>query len=174
MTSSDPVPDVRALWKATAIARNNGDFIRIKTYSSYSLEIEDPKAHEYLLKSEASDEELGLAITEALNQSRFLSIEEAKELRANAPENYINWIQKTMSRYGYKTKRALFKNMQSCGISSDEGIITIRPTHHSRLESWDGEGITEANYVKVPADIPPAEIGKALRLAFSRCTGMGA
>lgn len=169
MSSTDPIPDARALWKATAEATFNNDFIGVIAYSGYSMIFADPKAEEYLLHPSISDEELGEAILLAIKQSRFLSIAEAKELRSNAPQNYLNWIQKIMTLYGYKTKRALFKNMKSCGISSHEGIITIRPSHHAKLEAWDGDGISEADYVKVPVDSPPAEIGKALRLAFSRC-----
>ena len=64
--------------------------------------------------------------------------------------------------------------MMSCGLACKDGTIIIRPSHHKQLEYWSGEGFTESDYIKLPADSPPEEIGAALRLAFSRCTGMGA
>jgi hypothetical protein len=171
MNKPQPLPDLRARWRPQASASNNGDFISIETYSSHGLAIGDPIANEHLLTPDASEEDLGLAILDALKQSRFLSLEEEGNLLENAKQNYLKWVQKIMNKYGYKTKRALFKNMKNCGIDNREGIITIRPSHHEKLEAWDGEGFTEQDDVKVPADSPPAEIGAALRLAFSRCTG---
>lgn len=75
-----------------------------------------------------------------------------------------------MNFYSYKTKRALFKNMMRCDIEIQEDIIIMEPNHHVKLEAWDGEGFTEKDYVKIPADSSHEKIGKALRLAFSRCT----
>jgi hypothetical protein len=75
-----------------------------------------------------------------------------------------------MQRYGYKTKRALFKNMKSCSVEVDDGMMTIQPWHHEKLEGWSGNGISKEDYVVIPANSTPGEIGEALRLAFSRCT----
>lgn len=159
------------IWKNCADAKHNGDFISIETYSGYALEMADPAAPEYLFEPNVSDESLGQAVLHALNQSRFLSLEEAKTLRMTVEKNYADWVQKLMTQYGYKTKRALFKNMKSCGIECHEGIITIRPSHHEKLEGWGGTGISPDSYVKLSADASPAEVGAGLRLAFSRCTG---
>jgi hypothetical protein len=38
------------------------------------------------------------------------------------------------------------------------------------LEQWEGLGPNDAGAVEIPADSTPAEIGAALRLAFTRCT----
>lgn len=158
-------------WKSRASVSNNGDFISIETYSGYTMAMADPKASEYLLDPYASDEQLGEAVLNALKNSRFIPLEQARELRMNIEQNYKNWIQQMMARYGYKTKNALFKKMMSCGIQLDDGIITIRPSYHEKLEAWSGDGINEEDYVKVSADSPPADIGAALKLAFMRCRG---
>ena len=76
-----------------------------------------------------------------------------------------------MTRFGFKTIRALYKNMMNCGIRSKAGVITIAPTHHERLCGWSrekGDGIED---VLIPATSAPVEVGAALRLAFSRCAG---
>jgi len=75
-----------------------------------------------------------------------------------------------MDRYGYRTKRALFKNMKSCGILAEGDVIIISPSRHEKLEAWGrekGDGIED---VVIEANRSPSEIGAALRLAFSRCT----
>jgi hypothetical protein len=61
--------------------------------------------------------------------------------------------------------------MKSCDIECSGGIITIGPTKHEKLEGWGrtkGDGIED---VVIPPNSPPAEVGAALRLAFSRCIG---
>jgi hypothetical protein len=173
MNQESNIPDARLHWKPSSTALTNGDFISIEAYSGYSMLIADPKATEYLLEPEISDKALGDVVLNSLKQSRFLSIEEATELRINGKENYENWVKKIMTKYGYKTKRALFKNMKNCSLDLRNNIILIEPTNHEKLEAWGGDGISESDYVKIPADSPPEAIGKALRLAFSRCTGMG-
>lgn len=61
--------------------------------------------------------------------------------------------------------------MKSCDIEEREGMITIGPNNHEKLEAWGrekGDGIED---VVIAASSSHAEIGAALRLAFSRCTG---
>jgi len=82
--------------------------------------------------------------------------------------NYPLWVNALMERYGYKNKRALFKNMKNVSIESKNGILTLIPTHHAKLEAW--EGVVEEARVVIPATSSPEEIGAALRLALSRCT----
>ena len=85
---------------------------------------------------------------------------------------YENWIASMKKQFGYKTKKRMFANMKSCIISSVDGLVTISPSHHERLEGWSGlRKNDEESKVRLPLDSPPEEIGAALRLAFSRCTG---
>lgn len=159
-------------WKPRASASHNGDFISIETYSGYGIAIADPEASEHLLTPDVSEEVLGISILAALSASRIIDPDDDEFFDNNRiDQHYKNWIQKMMELYGYKTKRALFKNMMSCGIQLDEGMITIRPSNHEKLEAWDGGGIKPEEYVKISADSPPEEIGAALKLAFKRCRG---
>ncbi|EPC03024.1 hypothetical protein L861_22200 [Litchfieldella anticariensis FP35 = DSM 16096] len=125
-----------------------------------------------MLGSDSEDEELGEALTDALSKSRTLTLDEYGEFfdYEKGKIQYKDWLKTLMERYGYKTERAMFKNMKSCNIESQNGTITIRPSHHEKLEAWSGDGISESDYVVIPADSSPAEVGAALRLAFSRCT----
>jgi hypothetical protein len=91
-------------------AVNNGDFIQIKTYSGYRLALADPMAKEHYLEPDAPDEVLGKAMLDALAQSRALTLEQSTELRFTSEERYEKWVKSVMEKYGYKTRRALFKN----------------------------------------------------------------
>jgi len=74
-----------------------------------------------------------------------------------------------MERYGYRTRRALFKDMEYCGIFRKDEKIVFWPLIHKKLELWSrlkSDGIED---VIVPANGSPSEIGAALRLAFDRC-----
>ncbi|NRN30196.1 contact-dependent growth inhibition system immunity protein [Photorhabdus heterorhabditis] len=149
----------------------NGDFYSIQTYSGNGLLKVDPLGSNHLLQLIASDQELGKAVLDALSKSRVIPLNECGgyfDHDANA-EQYKNWIAKMMESYGYRSKRQLFKKMLSCGICMLDGQITIRPSCHEKLESWTGKTISEFDYIIIPADSSPEEVGAALRLAFSRC-----
>jgi hypothetical protein len=66
--------------KSWASAYFNGDFYCIDTNSGYRNCMRDPQGKQHLLPPSASDEELGLAITDALAHSRFIT--EEKEIRS--------------------------------------------------------------------------------------------
>jgi hypothetical protein len=85
-------------------------------------------------------------------------------------ERYEAWVSDLIGRYGYKTKRALFKSMKSSSIVCQGKSITMQPSHHEQLDEWSGEGIAEEEYVTVSAQSEAELLGQALRLAFSRCT----
>ncbi|PWK43232.1 contact-dependent growth inhibition system immunity protein [Pseudomonas sp. OV226] len=169
---------------AWADAGVNKEFIYVKTYSGYRSSRADPKGVEHYASPEITDQELGAAILDALAHSRFVLPEPRKDVWIHPEatfdmdlydyeltnQRYDKWVDSTLERYGYKTKRALFKDMRKCSIECQSGQITIRPSHHEKLEAWSGKGITEKDYVVISSNSSPREIGAALRLAFSRCT----
>jgi hypothetical protein len=159
------------VWKSRATAVENGDFIAIRADSGYRLAIADPTAKEHLLEPDAPDHALGLAVSEALAQSRFLTLEESRALESAATKWYDQWVKTLMERYRYKSKKALFKNMKKCGIERINGQIKISPMRHNALDGWYREKDDKIANVFIAADSPPADIGAALRLAFRRCTG---
>lgn len=164
---------VKTAW---AEAKSNGDFICVETYSGYRMSIRDPQGKQYLLPSDVSDQELGEVVLDSLAHSRFIPPHEQPEEDlvlfdyTLANRRYSEWVKSLMATYGYKTKRALFRDMKNCNIECRDGFITIEPSHHDKLEGWSGEGIRIEDYVVIPADSPPAAVGASLRLALSRCT----
>ncbi|MFK8258173.1 contact-dependent growth inhibition system immunity protein [Erwinia sp. AnSW2-5] len=173
---------VKAQW---AGAKTNKDFICIDTWSGYGAIFRDPKGVQHLTSHNVSDSDLGAMLLDALAHSRFVLPKPSKSVwhhpevtydyevhdydRMN--ENYNQWISDLMLSQGYKTKRTLFKGMKSCGIECSQGVITIRPSFHEKAEAWSGRGIEKSDYVVLAANSPEADIGAALRLAFSRCKG---
>lgn len=168
------------------MAKTNKDFICIYTESGYGITCLDPKGVQHLTSHNVSDGELGAMLLDALAHSRFVlpprdnrdiwvhpEVTYDAELydfdRSN--ERYNQWVSDLMLTQGYKTKRTLFKGMKSCGIECCEGVITIRPSFHDKAERWSGKGIEKSDYVVLAANSPQADIGAALRLAFSRCKG---
>ena len=168
---------VRARW---AVVMYNDDFYCVETWSGYGGgSTRDPKGSQHLLAPGASDEELGLAVLDALAHSRFVlsapkegvtvhpEVEYDSELYdlVKNDEQYLTWIGNLMKRYGYKTKRALFKNMERCGVYQTSEMLSIIPTYHQKLEQWGGN----IERVVLPYKSTAAEIGAALREGFRRC-----
>lgn len=169
-----------------AVVKKNNDFFCTNTYSGYSGPTNwDPKGVQNLLPLDVSDDVLGAAVISSMDATRFVLPAPRKDVWIHpdvefdmdlfdykkGEEFYDSWVADMMRRYGYKTKRALFKGMNSCSVKSADGVIAIRPSHHEKLEAWSAAGINEEDHVKLPATASPEEIGAALRLAFSRCTG---
>ena len=173
---------IRGRWAGAIF---NGEFMCVETWSGYrSGTHADPKGSLIFLERNASDEVIGLAVQDALAQSRWVlgtpragsvyppDVEFDSDLYDHklAAERYVVWTKALMERLGYKTKRALFKDMENCAIEAIGGVMKIIPKRHVKLEAWEGLGPNHAGAVEIPADSPPAEIGAAVRLAFTRCT----
>lgn len=172
---------VKTAW---ADAKINTDFIFVNTFSGHRSSRADPQGVEHFFSPDAADNELGFALLDALAHSRFVLSEPRKDVWIHPEatfdralydysltnQRYGQWVGSTLKRYGYKTKRALFKEMKKCSIESKKDQIIIRPSHHEKLEVWSGKGLSESDYVIIPSGSSPAAVGAALRLAFSRCT----
>ena len=81
-------------------------------------------------------------------------------------QRYEDWVAKLCGNLGYKTRRALFKNMMSVDIWLHNSCLKISPSRHVKLEAWDA---IDADDVILSLDNSPEEIGTGLRLALSRC-----
>jgi len=145
------------------------EFIDLQTYSGYRMAVIDPSGRNYDLPPLVQDDELGRALLDALAHSRFVSVEEAYDLKGQAQENYNSWVAEKMRRHGYKSRKALFRHMRGCSVrSGQDGVIMISPLRHEKLEGWSG--IDEESDVELSSASSSAEMGAALRLALSRCT----
>ncbi|MDB6372549.1 contact-dependent growth inhibition system immunity protein [Photorhabdus bodei] len=149
----------------------NGDFYSITSYSGYRSLNLDLLGGNHMLSPDISDEKLGVAVSDALSKSRFIPFENLGDFLDNEKrkERYDQWVTEMIGFRRYRSRRQLFKKMNSCDIRLLDGVITIMPYGHEKLELWTGKGIVESDNVIIPADSSPEEVGSALRLAFSRC-----
>ena len=148
------------------------EFISIETYSGLGMIAMDPLFPPHLLSPESDDESIGKAILQALSDSRTLtSIEDRVELfdLEKGKQRYSERNAMLREKYGYKSKKALFKDMKYCSIHCVNGVINISPSRHEKLEAWGGTGRGGNDKVILSLENSPAEIGAGLRLALSRC-----
>ena len=147
-------------------------FLLIETQSGLGRTSMDPLFLPHLLSPDADDQCAGETILRALSNSRTLNDLEDRVAffdLEKGKEKYAIWISRLIDKYGYKTKRSLFKDMNHCIIHYVNEVITISPMRHEKLEAW--EGLEQSENVILSADNSPAEIGAGLRLALSRCKG---
>jgi len=131
----------------------------------------DSTGKEFFFATDATDEVLGVAVMDALRHSKYLPLAEHRDFydpQANA-HRCEDWVLSLMSRYEYKTRRALFADMKNCGIELAGDDLIFKPTHHIKREVWERRKSDNFEDVKIHADSLPAEIGAALRLGFNRC-----
>ena len=149
----------------------NGDFYLIETWSGYRSSQREPTGKQNTLTPEATAVELGTAVLDALAHSRFLSLNEIEDFfnPEKGQQEYLAWIKALIEKHGYKSKRALFKNMANCGVRVVDGVMDITPMRHEKLEGWGREKDDGIENVVIPADSSPNAVGEALLLAFSRC-----
>jgi CDI immunity protein len=83
--------------------------------------------------------------------------------------NYTQWIEKLRTMYDLR-KRALFQDLEHCGITAAGGTITIKPLRYVKLEAWEGFAPEIARELLVSADSSPQDIGATLRRAFDVCS----
>ena len=157
-------------WFCATVYKNQ-DFIHVGTYSGYSSIAIDPDGIQTILPLDVSDEELGQVTLLALSKSRVIDVSEIGTFFNidNIKKRYDTWVADLMAKYNYKTKRALFKNMMQCSVEISDGILTISPSCHEKLEGWGDKGLTKDDDVVLSVNSTTEEIGAGMRLAFSRC-----
>jgi CDI immunity protein len=144
-------------------------FISVEPKSGYRMVQSEDDSHVIYLAPDAADEALGRALLEALDLSRFIwPPDEPEFFKWQRYERcYQNWQTDFMRRYGYKTKRDAYKNMDWCRADRSGGKISIRPRKRDKPEYF--RNLPESRTVVIPETRDAATAGAALRLALDRC-----
>jgi len=141
----------------------------IQTWSGFGRYAPDHLYPPHILPLDTDNGTLGTTVLQALANSRTLD-NEAERIDFLKQESfkprYEDWVANLCGNLGYKTRRALFKNMMSVDIWLHNGCLKISPSRHVKLEAWDA---IDADDVILSLDNSPEEIGAGLRLALSRC-----
>ena len=90
--------------------------------------------------------------------------------RDRLQNQYNEWINYCKKTYGYKTKKDLYKNMMYVDITVYNEQLILMPWHQEKPGAYGPTKNKDKDSVIIPADSTPEEIGKAVRLALSRCT----
>ena len=141
----------------------------IQTWSGFGRYAPDHLYPPHILPLDTDNGTLGTTVLQALANSRTLD-NEAERIDFLKQESfkprYEDWVANLCGNLGYKTRRALFKNMMSGDIWLHNGCLKISPSRHVKLETWDA---IDADDVILSLDNSPEEIGAGLKLALSRC-----
>jgi hypothetical protein len=143
-------------------------FVSVQPLSGYRIIQPEDDGYVIYLAPDASDEALGRALLETLARSRFIFPPDPEFSEA---ERYLrcyhNWQKDFMQRYGYKTKREAYKNMDWCEAERSEGKISIQPHQRDKPEYF--RDLPPEKTVVIPATDDTVAVGGALRLALDRC-----
>jgi len=143
-------------------------FISIEPLSGYRIIGREDEGCVIYLTPDASDGALGRALLDALDRSRFIWPPDPEFDKWERYEGcYRNWQKDFMQRYGYKTKRDAYKNMDWCRAKRSEGKISIEPHKRDKPEYFTD--LSPDKTVVIPATDEAARAGAALRLALDRC-----
>jgi hypothetical protein len=159
-------------YSAKANVEFNGDFFRIVTMSQGMLSYAEPSADPIYLVPEVSDSELGRSIRRGLSLSRRVTVSEFQEifkskiveLNAKARDDWA------IKQFGYKKKRDLSKNMDTCLIQVGDGRIEIQPTHQNSLDTYTITKDDGPFPLYVDENVSDAELGATLKRAMTQCT----
>lgn len=143
-------------------------FISVEPVSGYRIIQREDEGYVVYLAPDATDDDLGQALLEALHKSRFIYPPDREFSNAERYMRcYRNWQKDFMRRYRYKTKREAYKNMDWCEVERSEGTISIKPHKRDKPEYW--RDLPPEKTVVIPATTNAAIVGAALRLALDRC-----
>lgn len=155
----------------------------IQTCSGYRACVADHMGKEYFFIFDIDDVSIGSALLDCLASSRWVvatrrndvlqpeDIEFDPDLfdRKQVVERYQSWVGRLIEFTGCKSKSKLFKPMYYVSIEELDDFLIIHPWYQEKSAAWSGSGMQGVEDVIVPAGSSPDEIGKAVRLALSRC-----
>jgi len=143
-------------------------FIRLQPMSGYRLIEQEDDGYAIYLPPDADNEALGRALLECLDKSRFIWPLDAhfSDWRRYMPL-YKAWQKDFMRRYGYKTKREAYRNLDWCRTERSEGRISIQPHKRDKPELF--RDLPPDRTVVIAATTEAVAAGAALRLALDRC-----
>jgi hypothetical protein len=148
----------------------NDESICVQTCSGLRRSVADPQGTLVFMAWPPSHEELGDALKTALLRSRTLAPEQLSELFDvnEIKARYESWVATYMQRFGYASRRALFKDMKHCPVEFADGVIKISATTHDESEGWSGRGI-DVDLAATPEAASAPELGEAALRAIGLC-----
>lgn len=150
----------------------NGDFFDVISISIGMVNYPEPSAKAHYLAPDVDDDKLGGVLRLALADSKRTSAAEFQKIFASGEIQKLadERTKYAMQRYGYKSKKAMFKEMMCCWVSVLEDQIKIQPTHHKSIDGYSGISQEGSEILSLSVNATDADLGAALRDGFKRCT----
>ncbi|MEN5182084.1 contact-dependent growth inhibition system immunity protein [Comamonas testosteroni] len=147
-------------------------FFQFITISAGVLNYSDPDVEPQYFPFDASDKILGESLRISLSKSKEVDVREFQKIFHSGvvQKNTKEREQYVMNKYGYKTRKALYKKMDTCAISAFNDYIEIQPTHQDSLDGWTVKKDMGLTPLQIPHTATDEELGAALRHAFTLCT----
>jgi hypothetical protein len=156
----------------------NGDFVLFEPLFGYGMYVPLPNSkREVFNLFEITVAALGRNVKEMFENSRVLDVSEVDDFFE--PNQIDKWVKDsevlTIKLVNKKNKTDFYKNMMQIPAARENDVISFRPTKHDRSDYYSGINPGSGpEIVKLPLSSSDEEIGEALKLALTRCTGLGA
>lgn len=152
---------------------SNANFMLINSCIGCVLFRYDEQGYKISLPLEVSSSELGEHVLLALKASKLVPLSSydeylnAKALDAAAREQ-INWWK---DMYKLRTYKALSLSSVYCLIEQKDGFLNILSYQRKNNENLGDE--SPEHWTKISINSTPEEIGRAVKLALTKCCGQG-
>jgi hypothetical protein len=161
MSASDDFP-----FRQWTDVKRTDRFISVEPLSGYRLIRPEDESSVIYLAPDTNNEELGRALLESLDRSRFIHPDEDPTFTESAryAEAYRKSEKNFMRRCGYKTKRDAYKSMDWCQVKRRDGKIFIELFMRDKPGTW--KGLPSEPDIVIPATDDALVAGAALRRAL--------
>ncbi|MBU3121744.1 CdiI family contact-dependent growth inhibition immunity protein [Acinetobacter soli] len=150
----------------------NNKYIEVISWNYGGMSVFNINFIPLIFEIEIDNHILGEAIRKALSAGSNIPPEGIKEFlfSSELADFMKERNKKIMENFGYKSKKALFKNMRSVDIELDSKV-NISPSHQDGLD-YSFTGLSKDDEIILPNDATNEELGKAVRLAYEKCTSI--
>jgi hypothetical protein len=158
----------------------NGEKILFEPLFGYAQYVPLPNSKRKIFNiSNLSDKQLGKELLEVLSNSRTLDIAEVNSFFNNErlEKEDKECLSIMIKLFNKKNKTELYKCLMKIRIYTEykDNVTNMRPTKHCRSDVYSGISPGEGpEIIRIPLSSSDEEIGEALKLALTRCTGLGA
>lgn len=163
------MPDDDAPVTQWAALHGTKKFLYIQSLSGYRRSLRDEQGYHTYVAPKPAAALLGAELLKALNRSRFIDPDEDRGFfeMDRVVELYERWVNDSIVRYEYKSRKQLFDHMSWCVIWRRNGEILMRPHRWVKAEYW--KDLAYDKDVIIPATTDVEQLGVAAELALSRC-----
>ncbi|WP_044469613.1 contact-dependent growth inhibition system immunity protein [Mannheimia massilioguelmaensis] len=160
----------------SVLIEKNKEYVSVM-YLHYGMAwITEPNQDIQFYPPDISNIELGMIIKYKLSLSREIGLAEFHKIFNSEEFKSLSKRTEQMLKdiFGYKTKKAIYKNMLFVSVYMNEHSINITPHHQDSLGGYTSVKSTDGKVIefKYPLLLSDEELGKAVMNAFEYCTSI--